>query len=411
MARTVYSNKLKNRTNRLALAARPKPYTVAVAPNVALAYRRTEGAGSWSVKTPQFLKRFALADDHEPANGSSVLDFYQASQKALALVRGGEGTDKPITVLEAVDLWAADLASRGGGKANATTLKTNLEGAVIAGKPVQLLTAHDLSAWRDSLWTRTTPKPVKLSSANRVGKSLAAALSLAAARNPQIANSHAWKVGLKAKRVKGETSTPRDDFYLPDQSVNAIVSQAYATDPELAPLLHVLAVVGGRESQALKIHAGDIIDTDSNGNAALPSLMVWQSEKGRADREPQQYSVAITASLHATLKRLALIRGPKQPLLTKEWNVSVRFRAILKALGLNEELSPYVLRHSSIIRGIFSGKATYLVAAGHDTSEQQISQTYARFLEQAKKNSDQTRLGLLADDIIPTNVVAMVNAA
>jgi hypothetical protein len=43
MARSVYSEKLKNRTNRLKLAPKRKPYKTLISPGVFLAYRRNAG--------------------------------------------------------------------------------------------------------------------------------------------------------------------------------------------------------------------------------------------------------------------------------------------------------------------------------------------------------------------------------
>ena len=74
----------------------------------------------WSVRAPFGLKKFALADDYEEANGESVMSYWQALEKAKSLARAGEGSsDRLITVGEAVDNYDADLAARGADKNNA----------------------------------------------------------------------------------------------------------------------------------------------------------------------------------------------------------------------------------------------------------------------------------------------------
>src|SRR3974390_3740631 len=104
MARRTRSASLENRTNRLKLAARKKPYTALIAPGIFLAYRRNAGPGTWSVRAHGWLKRFALADDHEDANGDSVMSYWQALDKAKILARAGEGnSEQPISVGGAVD--------------------------------------------------------------------------------------------------------------------------------------------------------------------------------------------------------------------------------------------------------------------------------------------------------------------
>ena len=70
--------------------------------------RATDGHGA------NWLKSFAIADDYEESNGNSVLTFWEAQDKARSIARACEGTgDRPITVAEAIDAYAADLAARG----------------------------------------------------------------------------------------------------------------------------------------------------------------------------------------------------------------------------------------------------------------------------------------------------------
>jgi hypothetical protein len=151
MARRTRSALLENRTQRLKLTVRKKPYTALIAPSIFLAYRRNAGPGTWSVKCNGWLKRFALADDHEEANAESVMTYWQALEKAKALARVGEGTsDQPVIVSEAVDGYEADLETRGGRKYNATQLRLHLDGAMNS-KAVALLTERELRDWRAGL--------------------------------------------------------------------------------------------------------------------------------------------------------------------------------------------------------------------------------------------------------------------
>src|SRR5258705_4716057 len=115
MARKTRNSKLETRTARLKLPAQRKPHFATVAPGVSLGYRRSAGAGTWSVRAADgaggnYLKRLAVADDFEDANGETVLDFWAAQDKARKLARGGTGNgDRPATVTEAVDSYEADL--------------------------------------------------------------------------------------------------------------------------------------------------------------------------------------------------------------------------------------------------------------------------------------------------------------
>jgi integrase len=394
MARSVYSAQLRNRTARLRLPVRKKPYKALIAPGVFLCYRRCAGPGSWSVEAG-WLKRFALADDHEDANNASVLSFHQAQAKALKLVRGSEGdAGTPVTVAAALDAFEVDLAVRGGAKYNATSARNHCSPAMLS-KVVALLSETELLHWRNAL----VAEGLKLSSANRIGKSLKAALALAAKRDKRITNGTAWKNGLKPLKAKGSNIPPRDNYYLPDVAIRAIVRECYIEDADFGALIDTLAGCGVRESQVLKLRPDDLRDDDTTA----PRLMMWCSAKGR-DRDPEQRALPITPALAQMLRTRAIARGPSRPLFDRIWNMSLRFRVVLERLGLDLSLSPYTLRHSSIIRQIRAGTPLRIVAYVHDTSVQEIERTYARYLGDA---SDDARKGLLADVVPADNVISL----
>ena len=79
-------------------------------------------------------------------------DFHQACDAAKALARGKAYTpdSKPLTVGDALTGYEADLRNRGAHLANVTRVAHHMT-AGLAGKPVGLLTARDLKAWRDGL--------------------------------------------------------------------------------------------------------------------------------------------------------------------------------------------------------------------------------------------------------------------
>ena len=173
MARRIRAASLENRTNRLKLTVRKKPYTALIAPNISIAYRRNEGAGTWSVKCKGWLKRFALADDYEDANGDSVMTYWQALDRAKALARADEGTTEQMaSVAEAIDSYQADLERRNGRIYNATQLRLHVTKSLQA-KTVALLTEKELHQWRHGL----IKNGLKPSSADRVAKSLKSALT------------------------------------------------------------------------------------------------------------------------------------------------------------------------------------------------------------------------------------------
>ena len=102
MAPRIHSQQLETRTARLRLKPRRKPYYARVAPGIRVAYRRNVGAGTFSVcwadgQGGSWLKKLALADDYEDADGKNVLDFWQAAEQAKGLARddgSGETGDR-----------------------------------------------------------------------------------------------------------------------------------------------------------------------------------------------------------------------------------------------------------------------------------------------------------------------------
>jgi integrase len=366
MARRTRSAFLENRTARLKLATRKKPYTALIAPSIFLAYRRNAGPGTWSVKCNGWLKRFGLADDHEDSNGESVLTYWQALERAKTLARAGEGnSEQPISVAEAIDAYESDLETRGGRKYNATQLRLHLNGA-INSKTVALLTERELREWRAGL----VKKGLKPSSADRIARSLKAALALAARNDKRINNEAAWKNGLK----KLPDSEVARNVILPDQTVAALVSGAYGGASDFGLLIDVLAETGARESQAFRLTASDLQD-----HLTKPRLMMPTSRKGK-NRKIEYRPLPISPRLARALRRQSDGLAGHAPLFNKMWGLAALFRPIVEGLGLSPEVTPYALRHSSIVRQLLRGVPTRVVAAHHDTSVTMIERNYSRFI-------------------------------
>src|SRR5438477_12821085 len=114
MARRVRDTRLETRSSRLRLAIRGKPYWARIARGIKLGYRR--GPGTWSVRVADghgkdWIRKFADADDHDEADGSRILTFWEAQDLAKTLARGNRATGdkKPITVEEALHAYEKDL--------------------------------------------------------------------------------------------------------------------------------------------------------------------------------------------------------------------------------------------------------------------------------------------------------------
>src|SRR5262249_58844660 len=112
--------KLESATARRKLPVRKLPFYTTVSPGIQLGYRRNEGPGTWSVRVTGaggWLKRLALADDLEPADGRAVMTYWQAIDAARKLARRQPGDpdddSRPRPGADALDPYQAALrASR-----------------------------------------------------------------------------------------------------------------------------------------------------------------------------------------------------------------------------------------------------------------------------------------------------------
>jgi len=381
MARSIRAPKLENRTNRLRLTQRWKPYTVRVAPGVRLGYRRKATAGSWSViaadgKGGNWLKGFAIADDYEPANGDTVLDFWQAQARARLLARGEQG-DKaneqaPITVATALDHYAADLKIRGGDVANVARVRGHLPVA-LRNKAVALLTARELKRWRDGL-----KKSVSVGSINRICNGLRAAFNLAADTDERITSRRSWEVGLQGIR----DATESRNVILPAEAIRRIVDQAYNIGEEFGLLVETAATTGARVGQLARLELHDV-----QGDRADPRLMMPSSRKGRGQKKVTRRPVPIPESLAARL-RLAGQKSGKGLLLVKPsgepWKKSDHsrlFRRAVQLAGLDPaEVTIYALRHSNIVRQLLAGVPIRVIAVVHDTGVSMVEKSYSKHI-------------------------------
>lgn len=377
MARRPRASQLETRSARLRLPIRHKPHAfMPVSPGISVGYRRMKGAGSWIARYADGqggnrVKRIGTADDFEDANGTDILNWFEAIEAARKLAHGSTDAGKPATVNDAIDAYERDLIARGSLPGNATHIRHHMTPA-LGGRPVGLLTARELAAWRDRLLADGM-KPATLV---RLCKSFKAALNLAARRDRQrIANRSEWRDGLSGI---AEDYNSRNAQRLDDDQVRRVITAAYAVDRNFGLLIETAAVTGARVSQLARLTVGDLQD------GSAPRLMMPASRKGRG-RKPGKYPVAITQEL---AHRLATNRPSGEPLLLRSdgrsWATVGRgahkflYKKAAERAGVVGTM--YALRHSSIVRALLAGIPTRIVAVSHDTSVPMIERTYSAFI-------------------------------
>ena len=168
MPRRTREAKLETRSARLRLPVAKKPVFVKIGRGVGLGYRRNMTSGTWVIRVTRggkdWAKAIGTADDFDQADGITVLDFWQAQDRARVAAndegRARAGSDdQPLTISGALDRYAADLKIREGDTANVARVRKHLS-AGLAAKSIILVTARDLLAWRDSLGKELAPATI-----------------------------------------------------------------------------------------------------------------------------------------------------------------------------------------------------------------------------------------------------------
>ena len=382
MARSARARKLETRASRLKLPVLKKPVFAKIGPRVGLGYRRNQTAGTWVLRVADgrggnWTKAIGNADDFEEADGSNILDFWQAQDRARVIARVGRDGDsddgKPVTVKRALDRYEADLKTRSGDIANAARVRLHLKEA-LAHKRVALLTARDLRHWRDGL-----AKHLAAATVNRTAGALKAALNLVADNDERIISRQPWDMGLA---TIPDAEEPRN-VILAEATIHNIISEAYQESDEFGLLVEVAAVTGARVSQLARLEVQDV-----QCDRADLRLMMPSSRKGRGQKKITRRPVPIPTALATRLWSAMADKATGAPLLLKPsgavWKRSDHSR-LFRRTAIRARLDPsevtiYALRHTAIVRQILAGVPIRVVAVNHDTSIAMLERTYSRYI-------------------------------
>ncbi len=108
MARRVRDSRLETRAARAKLPRQTKPFFSPVSLGLHLGYRKGARGGRWVTRIyngngAYRLETIGDADDVRDANGTTVLTFWQAQEKAREMQQAGEISTSPYTVKDALD--------------------------------------------------------------------------------------------------------------------------------------------------------------------------------------------------------------------------------------------------------------------------------------------------------------------
>jgi integrase len=377
MARAVRKASLETRTARLKLPVARKPLFIRIGPGLSLGYRRNQVAGTWVLRVADgkggaITRAIGTADDFTDADGASVLNYWQAQDKAQSAARysSGQGVPKPLTVGRAADVYLEKLEAKNPRTARDTRGRLNLHFLSRFGDElVTSLTKSKLEGWLNSMALKSSNREAVRRSkdtANRV-LSMVKALLNHALRDPAngITDDHSWRL---VKPYHG-VATPRATHFSEAQA-RALIEAT--PDREFADLLTAGFLTGARYGELIACSVRDFDEMartlSVDGKTGLRTIIL----------QPEAVSFFQT---------VCGARGGDEPLLRRgdgaRWNRSHQQRRMATALrraGLDQEGTFYALRHSYISRAIEGEVPLNIIAENCGTSVRLIEKTYAKVL-------------------------------
>jgi integrase len=350
---------------------------IRIGPGLSLGYRRNQVAGTWVLRIADgrggaTTRAIATADDFTEADGASVLNYWQAQEKAQSAARNssGQGVAKPLTVGGAAEVYLEKLEAKNPRTARDTRGRLNLHFLNKFGdERVTSLTKSKLEGWLNSMALKSSDREAMRRSkdtANRV-LSMVKALLNHALRDPAngITDDHAWRLVTPYHGV----ATPRATHFSEAQA-RALIDAT--PDKEFAELLAAGFFTGARYGELIACSVRDFDEsakTLSVDGKTGPRTIILQ---------PEAVSFFQTVSGK---------RGVDEPLLKRadgaRWNRSHQQRRMATALqraGLDPAGTFYALRHSYISRAIEGEVPLNIIAENCGTSVRIIETTYAKIL-------------------------------
>jgi integrase len=383
MARSVRNAGLETRTARLKMPVARKPLFIRIGPGLSLGYRRNRVAGTWVLRVADgkggaITRAIGTADDFVEADGATVLNYWQAQDKAQSVARNsnGSGVTKPLTVRRAAEVYLEKLEAKNPRTARDTRGRLNLHFLNKFGDElVTSLTKSKLEGWLNSMALKSEDREAVRRSkdtANRV-LSMVKALLNHALRDPAngITDDHAWRL---VKPYHG-VATPRATHFSEAQA-RALIEAT--PDREFAALLTAGFLTGARYGELI---ACSVRDFDESAR----TLSV--------DGKTGPRTVILQPEAASFFKIVCGERGVDEPLLRRgdgaRWNRSHQQRRMALALeraGLDREGTFYALRHSYISRSIEGEIPMNIIADNCGTSVRIIETTYAKVLASKRRH-------------------------
>ncbi|MCT7375740.1 tyrosine-type recombinase/integrase [Chelativorans salis] len=381
MAKRVRDSNLESRAAREKLKARGKPYYKAIGPGLHVGYRKGKAGGRWVVrlylgkqdggKDCYRVETIADADDKLDANGKTILDFWQAQEKARGLHKQLSGEGGKVagvhTVKEAIEDY---LHWMEGNRKSAQDARYRAEALILpdlGDKDIAKLTAKDIRHWQRKI-AETAPRlrtkkgaeqkfrePAddaeavrrRRASANRVLTVLKAALN------------YAWREGKVASDKEWRRVEPYEDVetarvrYLTIAEAQRLVN---ASSGAFRHLIQAALQTGARYSELARLRVEDF-------NADVGTLTIRESKSGKArhvvltDEGKELFAQLVAGKQHGAL----ILATPSGG----QWLKSHQTRPMTEACK-NAKITPPIgfhgLRHTWASHAVMNGVPLMVVA-------------------------------------------------
>ena len=364
MSRRVRDKDVETRGARAALKARGKPYWRAIGLGLHLGYRKGRRGGVWVVRRylgerAYKVETIALADDTEDADGTEILDFWQA-QEAARNMRQGKIKAGATAVKDAVAAYLEHLQ----GRASWRDAKKRLEAFVLpefGQKQVAELDADAIRKWHRGIAKQPARARTKPGAAQNYRKSDGdpeAARKRQASANSclgllKAALNYFWderklkceREWLRIKAFKGVNVTR--SRYLTLAEAKRLIN---ASDPEFRVLVRAALETGARYQEFARLRVRDF-------NPDSGTLHIRKS-KVHKDRH-----IVLTEEGQELFGNLAAERKESEVILGREWRTNDQQAPMVATCkrAKIEGASFHTLRHTWAL-AVMNGVPPFIVA-------------------------------------------------
>lgn len=400
MARRIKDRDLDSRDARAKLKARGKPYWRSIGKGLHIGYRKGKTGGAWVVRRylggqAYKVETIAQADDVEDANGSTILDFWQA-QEAARSMRQGTRRLGAYTVKDAVTDYLEHLDD----KASAYDAELRLKAFALptfGDVAVNAIEADAIRKWHREIAKTPARCRTKVGAAQAYRRGDLSDPEVARKRQTSANRCLAWlKAALNhAWREKKKTGVESNDEWARVQPFEGVdVARARYLSPaeckrlinaaqgDFRTLVHAALQTGARYQELARLRVADF-----NGSAGTLHIRKSKTNKDR--------HVILTPEGREFFRQLVVGRAGPELMLGREWkkaNQSEPMKAACKRAKIDPPIGFHGLRHTWASLAVMNGMELMVVARnlGHSDTRM-VQKHYGHLAEDFIKREIQSK--------------------